>query len=88
MLWLPLGAVHLAFNGFEPNHAFRVGESAWGVQFHPEYTRQIMAVYLRDEIADLEAAAEDAGALRDAVTEAPFAGRVLTNFASFVSRTL
>ncbi|WP_226986784.1 glutamine amidotransferase [Chlorobaculum tepidum] len=88
VLWLPLGAVHLAFNGFEPNHAFRVGESAWGVQFHPEYTRQIMAVYLRDEIADLEAAAEDAGALRDAVTEAPFAGRVLTNFASFVSRTL
>ncbi len=88
VLRLPDGAVHLAFNGFEPNHAFRVGESAWGVQFHPEYTREIIEVYLRDEIADFEAAGEDAGALRDAVTEAPFAGRVLTNFATFVSRTL
>lgn len=28
------GAVLLAGNAFEPHHAFRVGPSAWGVQFH------------------------------------------------------
>ena len=88
LLRLPDGAVHLAFNGFESHHAFRVGESAWGVQFHPEYTREIMQTYVSDEIAGLEAAGEDAGALREVVSDAPFAGRVLTNFASFVSRTL
>jgi GMP synthase (glutamine-hydrolysing) len=88
VLRLPDGAVHLACNGFEPHHAFRVGESAWGVQFHPEYTREIMETYLRDEIADLEAADKEAGALRDAISEAPHAGRVLSNFASFVSRRL
>ena len=88
VLRLPPESVHLAFNDFEPNHAFRVGQSAWGVQFHPEYTREIMQTYARDEIADLEAAGEDAGALRQAVLDAPLAGRVLTNFASFVARRL
>jgi GMP synthase (glutamine-hydrolysing) len=88
VLRLPPGAVHLASNNFEPNHAFRVGESAWGVQFHPEYTREIMELYVRDEIADLEVAGEDAGVLRDAVSDAPLAGRVLTNFASLAGRRL
>lgn len=86
VLHLPQGAVRLACNEFEPNHAFRVGESAWGVQFHPEYTREIMEIYVQDEIADLEAAGEDAGVLREAVAEAPYARLVLTNFASFVCR--
>ena len=85
---LPDGALRLACNDFEPNHAFRVGDSAWGVQFHPEYTREIMDTYVRDEIADLEAEGGEAGALRDAVSDAPFARWVLTNFASVVSRRL
>jgi GMP synthase (glutamine-hydrolysing) len=84
VLRLPPGTVHLAFNGFEPNHAFRVGESAWGVQFHPEYTREIMAAYLQDGSGGSGASRKGSGALG----ETPFAGRVLTNFASFVSRTL
>lgn len=35
VLRLPEQAVHLAGNDYEPHHAFRVGERAWGVQFHP-----------------------------------------------------
>jgi GMP synthase (glutamine-hydrolysing) len=88
VLRLPDGAVRLAFNDFEPNHAFRVGDSVWGVQFHPEYTREIMETYVRDEIADLEVEGKDGTVLRDVVAEAPFAGLVLTNFASFVTRYL
>lgn len=33
---LPSGAVHLARSADCPVQAFRVGERAWGVQFHPE----------------------------------------------------
>ncbi|NTU53310.1 MAG: glutamine amidotransferase [Chlorobiaceae bacterium] len=86
VLQLPPDAIRLAFNDFEPNHAFRVGHSAWGVQFHPEYTREIMEAYVCDEIADLEIAGDDVDTLRESVPETRHAGRVLTNFASFVCR--
>jgi len=43
---LPEKAQRLAGNRFEGHHAFRLGESAWGLQFHPEFTAQIMRSYL------------------------------------------
>ena len=45
VLRLPPGAVRLAGNDFEPNHAFRVGESV-GVQFHPEFSAEAIRAYL------------------------------------------
>jgi len=39
---LPPGGVLLAGNDSAPIQAFRVGESVWGVQFHPEATRAIL----------------------------------------------
>lgn len=86
VLHLPPGAVRLAGNDFEPNHAFRVGASAWGVQFHPEYTREIMDAYVREAIVSRGLGGTEADALRGKVSEAPYAGLVLTNFASFVCR--
>lgn len=88
VLQLPPETVRLAGNAHEPNHAFRVGSSAWGVQFHPEYTREIMQAYVNDEIAELEADGRDSSALRGAVGDAPYAARVLTNFASLACRGL
>ena len=38
---LPENSLHIAGNDFEPHHAFRIGASAWGVQFHPEYDQTI-----------------------------------------------
>ena len=45
-LSLPLGAVLLASNKYEKNHAFRIKSNAWGVQFHPEYDKEIMKAYI------------------------------------------
>ncbi len=43
---LPADANRLAFNDFELHHAFRLRQTIWGVQFHPEFNCKIMAAYL------------------------------------------
>jgi GMP synthase-like glutamine amidotransferase len=39
---IPEGGVLLASSAACPHQAFRVGNSAWGLQFHPEVTEQII----------------------------------------------
>lgn len=39
---IPAGGILLASSEGCPHQAFRVGETAWGVQFHPEVTEQII----------------------------------------------
>ncbi len=43
----PSGAVVLAHNDHDACHAFRWGEAAWGVQFHPEFSASHMRGYIR-----------------------------------------
>ena len=45
---LPKNARRLAFNSHDKNHAFRVGNCAWGVQFHPEFDKNIMNLYIKE----------------------------------------
>jgi GMP synthase-like glutamine amidotransferase len=45
---LPAGAVPLAESAV-CLQAFRAGEAAWGVQFHPEVTREILERWLEEE---------------------------------------
>ena len=45
---LPKNATRLAFNNHDKNHAFRVGNYAWGVQFHPEFDKNIMNLYIKE----------------------------------------
>ncbi|BBF87921.1 GMP synthase [Aquitalea magnusonii] len=80
---LPPGAVRLAANDFEPNHAFRVG-SAWGVQFHPEFDTAAMDAYLTHLAPTLEAAGQPAGPLRQQLRPTPQAAAVLRRFASLL----
>jgi GMP synthase (glutamine-hydrolysing) len=81
---LPAEARLLASTARDPNHAFAIGERAWGVQFHPEFDADIVRGYiearrelLRDEGLDAEAL------LRDA-RDAPDGGRLLARFAEVV----
>lgn len=80
VLRLPEGAVLLAKNDWEPHHAFRIGENAWGVQFHPEYDRRIMAAY----VAQLSDAARSEGKnldrILDGLADTPESLRVLNRF--------
>lgn len=45
---LPAGAVHLARSEAFPNQAFRVGEQAYGVQFHPEVNTEVFRDWQAD----------------------------------------
>ena len=55
---LPAGAVELARSRV-CTQAFRLGESAWGVQFHPEVTAAQVEGWIAEDPHELPVAAED-----------------------------
>jgi GMP synthase (glutamine-hydrolysing) len=84
VLTLPPSAIRIAANTHEPNHAYRLGKCAWGVQFHPEYTTDIMHAYIREQAHDLLLDGVDVSKLLHAVVETPVAAQILKNFACYV----
>ncbi|WP_308318827.1 glutamine amidotransferase [Marinobacter sp. F4206] len=84
VLGLPPGAVLLGRSRFEPHQAFRVGECAWGVQFHPEFTDAIMKAYLNVQAPELTTENLDPEALLAAVEPAPVASTLLQRFSDLV----
>jgi GMP synthase-like glutamine amidotransferase len=73
---LPLGATLLAASTFYPHQAFRLGSRAWGVQFHPECDRDMIAAWAAENGFDEEIVDACAAVLPD-LEEVwqPFAGR-------------
>jgi GMP synthase (glutamine-hydrolysing) len=84
VLDLPAGATRLAGNAFEPNHAFRIGARAWGVQFHPEFNKERMALYVDHLAETLRAAGRDPLAIRANLAETPESAGLLPRFAALV----
>lgn len=82
---LPPGAVHLAASDLEPHHAFRVGDQVWGVQFHPEFTEDIMRAYLDTLGERMAGEGLDVDGIRAAVRPSVGA-EVLRRFAGFAKR--
>lgn len=81
---LPSGAVWLASSTQYPYQAFRVGEAAWGVQFHPEVTDETLLEWADEEDA------VDTDAVRAQIAahgaEVEHAGRVIAQtFAAIVA---
>jgi GMP synthase-like glutamine amidotransferase len=67
---LPAGAVVLAESDRCANQAFRIGGTAWGVQFHPEVLGDITADWAADEQAELESLELDGDRIVGAVRRA------------------
>jgi len=84
VLNLPKAAIRLAANTHESNHAFRLGECAWGVQFHPEYNIDIMRSYIQEQKNELKSAGLNVSQLLDSVSETPIAAQVLRRYGNFV----
>ena len=78
---LPPGTVHLAASTLEAHQAFRFGDCAWGVQFHPEFSARILKGYLDYHASSIIAHGGDPASLRDAVTHSEFGSVLLRRFA-------
>jgi GMP synthase (glutamine-hydrolysing) len=83
---LPPGAVLLAGNSFDPHHAFRMGKCTWGVQFHPEFSSNIMYEYICHLGPELSAEGKDVEALLNRVNRSDWSALILKRFGMLVSR--
>ena len=86
VLQLPESAIRLASSEQEPNQAFRIGPRAWGVQFHPEFTADIMREYLSIQKNSLEHQGQDADQLIGKVSDTPDATSLISAFARLAAR--
>lgn len=86
VLKLPPQAHLLAGNSYEQHHAFRVGPSAWGVQFHPEYDATIMRIYAEHQVDILTEQGRDLATILDGIEATPVASHLLHNFIRFVEQ--
>jgi GMP synthase (glutamine-hydrolysing) len=82
-LKLPEGATLLATGSHDPHQAFRMGESAWGVQFHPEFDAPAIREYIRRRGADLGEQGCDVAAIRATVRDTPESASLLRRFADY-----
>jgi GMP synthase (glutamine-hydrolysing) len=81
---LPPNALRLAENSFEIHHAFRLGDSAWGVQFHPEFSADVMSVYVSEQSAALLKEGHNVEELKAAICNTDAANRLLKRFMTIV----
>ena len=81
---LPDQAVRIAKNSFEPNHAFRIGQSAWGVQFHPEFDDRIMAAYAENMGATIKESGLILSEILDKIESTPIPFKILERFGKLV----
>lgn len=85
VLELPATATVLAANDFEKHHAFVIHDCIWGVQFHPEFTADIMHFYVERQKADLERAGLNVQQLHQSVKQHEYGQILLKQFLTVVS---
>lgn len=74
---LPKDVDILAFNSHEKIHAFRYGKNTYGVQFHPEFTKEIMQFYTKKHKEDL---ANSFQSIYENISQCNQSHKILSNF--------
>ena len=80
VLKLPNGAERLAISPLDDNFAIQFAENAWGVQFHPEFSGQVMSGYIQCRAEALLEEGLDPELLLDKTNETAKAKSVLRRF--------
>lgn len=87
ILEMPNEAVILAENEIDPFHAFRYGNKIWGVQFHPEFDKEIMSHAYDVYAGDMEEAGFDVQKLRNSTVDNSTGTRLLQRFTELAYQT-
>ncbi len=85
VLELPAGARLLASSAADPHHAFSVGDSIWGVQFHPEFDGDVIRAYLDARREIIRGEGIDPEPLRRAARDSPHGPAVLRRFSALLA---
>lgn len=80
VLSLPPGAVLLASSAHDPHHAFAISETAWGIQFHPEFDADITGAYIHECADMLRREGQNPGRLFNRISETPVSENILKYF--------
>jgi GMP synthase (glutamine-hydrolysing) len=81
----PPGAVTLAHGAMDPLHAFRLGERAWGVQFHPEFDERATRFYAEHFRDVLSETGQDVEAILARIRPTPDGEAILRRFAELTA---
>jgi GMP synthase (glutamine-hydrolysing) len=84
---LPTDAVRLGTSDDDPNAAFSIGATAWGVQFHPEFDADVMRGYIEGRREELDAEGIDADECLSRVAECPDGTELLGRFSRLLQKT-
>ena len=79
-----VGGAEFGVELHDPCHAFRWGEAAWGVQFHPEFSATHMRGYVHARRVALQQEGHCPKTITRNVRAAPEARRVLKRFVHHV----
>jgi len=82
----PTDATVLGTTDLEAHAALRFGPRQWGVQYHPEFDREIMQGYVEARREILSSEGHDPDAMIGAAVETPVLTSVLERFAAFVEK--
>ena len=77
---------NLASSDRDRNQAFRVGERAWGVQFHPEFDGEVMRAYVALYREALVAEGQDVARIEKECADTPESAYLLKRFREMIER--
>ena len=77
---LPPDAVTLAVDGSDILQAFKLGEKTWGIQFHPEFSKEIIREYIQARAAEIREEGLDPDKLFDQASDTPNSTILLQKF--------
>jgi len=84
VLELPEGARLLATADRDPHHAYALGDSTWGVQFHPEFDADVVRGYVDERRPLIEAEGLDADAIKHRARDTEHGTELLKRFLTLV----